>query len=314
MKKLVQWVLFAFLGILPALGLDDDAFLNQPGATYRATFNEEEGEDGKVRLFASVKASFPDGTIMRRRVSASFKPAEWFHYDREDWLFSKRTGVAYIMCNDEEIGASYTRSVQHPYELLRESSVNLLGGVSTPDEELPLGIKIGVATQKEFRRVDGSLYRLLSEPADALTVAMLKEDIIPQETLLDLPSGTVLNVFKDVNRVAGAADRWFIYQLLIKENSVAKGTIYQCFQEGEEWQQRGLNRYRQLRHWWKQFNGIEVTRAAYRVVGGIETPVLGLSKSELQLFTVKTEGGRENHAECPAPYGRNLPPNSRIVG
>ncbi|MDF3033553.1 MAG: hypothetical protein K0R76_507 [Alphaproteobacteria bacterium] len=316
MKKLVQWVLSAFLGIAPALGADwaDDPFLNQPGFTYQIAGVFEDEVEGKMKLSASVKATSPANEITRRRIPAAFTPTGWHHSD--PLLSSTRQGIAYILCNDEKIEKPYEKAERHPYELLQESIVNLMGGVSTPDEALPLGVKISVATQKDFKRPGGSIYKLLSEHADAVTVATLvggDEDkkILPEE-LLDLPSGTVLNVYLD--RGAGAADRRFIYQLLIKENSVAKGTIYQCFQEGEEWQQRGLNRYRQLRHWWKHFNGIEVTRAAYRVVGGIETPVLGLSKSELQLSTLKTEGGRENHAECPAPYGRNLPPNSRIVG
>jgi len=171
MKKLLSWVLPAFIGIVPSFGMDEVGIINDPFFT----------KDGVVRsisrviengpkVIAQVTATDAEETTKNKLVEALCATVGWQNND--DQLNAQEIIKAQIVCGSDFLEKDHVKALQTPYTLLRETEGKLLHGILMKEEDsLPVGEPIDVCTLMEYKRPDNTtfikngdvLYQLLLE-------------------------------------------------------------------------------------------------------------------------------------------------------
>jgi len=264
-----------------------------------------------------------------RRLPAFFEFSGWKQNDEQ--LFSKKIGKAVLDCKNagEVTSEEVTLSTQYSYQLLTKGSlINLINNVKKPDSELFLGDNVSVCEESSYKRPDGSVYNQTTPLYQARVKATyngrevteidlqeaLKVNFKDSKVCVDVPFDVYLEEIVKEGETKHTESNRVIYRLVAEKSSTDKGLVNHCWKHENEWQQKGIRGYNQLRHWHETYSSIEETIGFYKLSSdGQKTLLPNFSKSELLLHLQSRDEGRKNKPECPAPYYQGFPPNSRVV-
>lgn len=276
MISLIKWVFPIILcATLPAYGggittLSNAEFLNHPDTkSCKITAIHEDFVGGETKLFANVELELKNGEKSQRSVPASYAPADWSHNDANK--FSKRVVEAYVICHGEKLEKEYTKAERFRYTPLKEVTVINLHGSEVKDIDLPLGVKADMVEHQEFKRADGSIYKLSNVIFKVMALAKRNGKVVAQSDLLQLPAGTSLDVFKNIyiGDEPNPSDKILIYKLVVQDKTSSR-EAWVCMKEQEQITFQGgffknPQGTKQLRHFPQQFRLTDYWKEVYKV-------------------------------------------------
>lgn len=312
MKKLLSWVLPAFIGIVPALGMDDPTnFLNQPKSIYSISDVYEDGDD----VMAIVDRTTETGDHKQQHVKAKFTHIRWENNDATH--ISKDAGKVLVFSNGRN-EQPYTKETEHPYDVKEPTTtINLFSSSILTDANLPLETAVDTFQQTVYERKDKTTYTDKSPVTKAIAVALMDGKIIKSTNLFtDAPLDTPLNVVKlaptidDLENIAIDDSAPVIYQIILKQRSVAS-LFNRCYEHKDEVCNQGFKVTKKFRHWWESYEKTDLITEVFKIVDGQETILANLSKSEpVSLRCTSRDSGRTNHPDCP---GQAFPEGYKVI-
>ena len=296
MKKLLKWVLPAFLGIMPILGTDqaDKDFLNRPNTIYSISDVYEDGNGVRAIVDATPAA----GESMQQHVKALFTHIRWEHDDPHH--FSKSAGKILVFSSNGRNEKPYTRKEEHPYILTEPTRIiNLLAGETLTNANLPLDQAVETYEQTVYERKDNTLYIEKKGPITVVATPIFHGERVQVNKLFDIvPVNMPVNVVKMVSGNTGNLDS-IIYQLILRQRNVIS-SFNRCYEHKGEVCNQGLFKItNKLRHWWETYEKTDQVTEIFKLSDGQETIIPGISKSvPLSLRRTERDSGRTNHPDC----------------
>lgn len=171
MKKLLQWVLPAFLGIVPILGAEEmgiinDPFFTQDGAARSISRVIEAGP----KVMAQVTATDANET-KNKLVEAMCATVGWQNND--DQLNAQEIIKAQIVCGPDFLEKEHTKALRTPYTPIKETEGRLLRGIPMKGgDSLPVGERVDVCKFIEYKRPDNTIFM---KTGDVLYQLLLEE-------------------------------------------------------------------------------------------------------------------------------------------
>lgn len=157
MRKLLKWVLPAFLGIVPALGMDEVGIINDPffikdGVARSISRVVESGP----KIMAQVTATDPNET-RNKLAEALCATVGWQNND--DQLNAQEIVKAQIICGSDFLEKDHVRALRVPYTVVKETEGRSRQGVPMKENDtLPVGETVEVCKLIEYKRPDGTFY------------------------------------------------------------------------------------------------------------------------------------------------------------
>lgn len=178
MKKLLKWVLPAFLGIVPILGADDsigeikDPFFTKDSTVRSISRVVESGP----KLMAQVTAT-DNVETKNKLVEALCATVGWQNNDAQH--YAQEIVKAQVICGSDFLEKDHVKALKTNYEVLDELEIRkLLNGSEVKETYEPLvGETVVVSKAQLYKRPDGSTYK---EPGVELYQLMLEETRTPQ--------------------------------------------------------------------------------------------------------------------------------------
>jgi len=315
-KNLLKIVLSSLIAISPSLGTEESPLFDDTDVKESSLMRVFEKEKDEWR--AKIKVINNSGKVAIHITPVStIETIGWKNNDEA--LFSQKKIKATVDCmSGEELEFDTVLATQYPYtQLPDKSEINLLNGAEIIDAGLPLGKVVNVHDQVKYTRGDQppTTYTKTSDVIyQAVARAFYNGQEFRENNLFNMPLNTPVSVYKvRVGEEISPGNNMPIYSLIAKETRTSKGQIYRCYEHKNEWQQKGLKGYNQLRHWHETYNATELTLQVFKLsLGGQEIPLPGFTKTELLLKLINRDSGRTNKPEC-APNGQSFPPNSRVI-
>lgn len=168
MKKLLNWVLPAFLGIVPAWGMEqpgiiEDPFFTSPGTACSIRMVVEAGPAIKALVDATNETQ-----TKSKLVEALCATTGWKMNDPE--LFGQEQVNAQVICGTQVLEKEHTRAFKTIYKLIGESELKTLGGAEVKETYQPLvGETVTVFKAALYQRPDGTTYKKIGEELYELT-------------------------------------------------------------------------------------------------------------------------------------------------
>jgi hypothetical protein len=157
MKKILNWVLPAFLGIVPALGAEDlgiinDSFFTKDGVARSISRVVENGP----KIMAQVTGTDSNET-RNKLVEALCATVGWQNND--DQLNAQEIINAQIICGPDFLEKHHVRALRVPYTLEKETEGKFLQGILMKENDaLPVGETVAVCKLIEYKRPDGTIF------------------------------------------------------------------------------------------------------------------------------------------------------------
>lgn len=158
MKKILNWVLPAFLGIVPVLGMDEVGVINDPFFIKEnmARSISRVVENGP-KIMAQVTVTDDTGITKSKLAEALCAPVGWQNND--DQLNAQEIINAQIICGPDLLEKHHVRALRVPYTLEKETEGKFLQGVPMKeDDALPVGEAVEVCKLIDYKRPDGTHY------------------------------------------------------------------------------------------------------------------------------------------------------------
>lgn len=312
MKKLLNWVLPAFLGIVPVLGMDETtSFLNNPKCIYSISEAYEDGDDVK----AIVDRTTETGSHSQLHVKAIFTHVRWKNDDEA--RISKDEGKVIVFSNGKN-EKPYTKEAEHPYDIKEPTAtINLFAGNSVTNSNLPLGEAVDTFQQTVYERKDKTTYTDKGPITKAIAVVLLDKKVFtPINLFIDAPINIPLNVVKlkapidNLENIPTDEINSVIYQIILRQRNVIS-SFHRCYEHKDEVSNRGIKVTKQLRHWWEYYEKTDLVTEIFKIVDGQETLLANLNKSEpVTLRMTNRDSGRTNHPDC---AGQALPEGYKVI-
>lgn len=176
MKTLLKWVLPAFLGIVPALGMDqagiiDDPFFVKEGTACSISRLVEVGTT--IKALVTATDALENKTKL---VEAMCAPAGWQNNDTE--LFAQeRVKAQVLLSNGDLLEKEHAKALRVPYTLVKETEGRVLQGIPMKEKDsLPVGEPVEVSKLIEYQRPDGTIH---VKSGEMLYELLLEETRVP---------------------------------------------------------------------------------------------------------------------------------------
>lgn len=312
MKKILNWVLPAFLGIVPVLGMDETTkFLNNPKCIYSIAEVYEDGDDVKAIVDRTTETS----NHSQMHVKAVFTHVRWKNDDEA--RISKDEGKVIVFSNgrNEKL---YTKEAEHPYDIKEPTTtINLFAGNSVTNSNLPLGEAVDTFQQTVYERKDKTTYTDKGPITKAIAVALLDGKVItPINLFIDAPINVPLNVVKlkspidNLENIPVDDSSSVIYRIILKQKNVTS-LFHRCYEHKDETCNQGFKVTKKFRHWWEYYEKTDLVTEVFKIIDGQETLLADLRKSEpVSIRATSRDSGRTNHPDCP---GQVLPEGYKVI-
>lgn len=192
MKKLLQWVLPAFLGIVPVLGGDEiitDPFFTKSDTAVSIRMVYESGPN----VVALVDATDSTKTASLK-VNAACAPDGW---DMDDTARLYREKVlAQVICGTQALEKAYTKRQEFPYDPISSvQGASFVNDVLVERADLLPGVKVSLRNLQHFQRPNKTKLEVKSDIIQEAIVQILYDGkIVMAEDFLKEPEGTKATV------------------------------------------------------------------------------------------------------------------------
>ncbi|MGV8947871.1 MAG: hypothetical protein ACOH2E_00655 [Candidatus Paracaedibacter sp.] len=320
MKKLLNWVLPAFLGIVPVLGMDDsageikDSFFTKKDTAVSIRMVYESGQN----VMAMVDATDSKET-KSKKVITECAPDGWEMND-ETRTYKEKV-IAQIICGTEMLEQAYTKRLESGYiPLVELKGANFVGDILIANADLQPGTKATLHNLSRFERPNKTILE---------TKGPVLQEIIAQIWYKDGPT-TGEEFLKETEGTQAVVAKFVLEEGIIGKmieelypviRTVDIGLTFNynwCWKHQEE-TQAGFKKFgrKELRHAHRTYAATPTTPVIKKnTLNDKATNVFaGLTETLLtQLSQQDIGGGQKNEPSCtPNNHTNGLPAGYRVV-